>query len=78
MKPAKNLLYFNLARILDRKKITNGQLAEVLGISQGTLSSKMGGITDWKLTEMLKIQSHLFKITREVYGLDFLFERERE
>ena len=78
MKPAKNLLYFNLARTLDKCKITYGQLAAILEVSQGTLSHKMGGITDWKLTEMLKIQSYLCETTREAYGLDFLFERERE
>lgn len=78
MKTAKNLLFFNLARILDKYKITYGQLAEMLQMSPATLSQKMGGKADWKLTEMLKIQSHLYTTTREIYNLDFLFERERE
>lgn len=78
MKTAKNLLFFNLVRILDKYKITNAEIAEVLEISQGTLSQKMGGNTDWKLNEMLKIQEHLLRTTREIYGLDFLFEKERE
>lgn len=78
MKTAKSLLYFNLVKLLDKCKISNSEIAEVLGISQGTLSQKMGGITDWKLTEMLKVQEYLLKATRETYGLDYLFEKERE
>lgn len=78
MKTAKNLLFFNLVRLLDKYKITNAEIAEILEISQGTLSQKMGGNTDWKLNEMLKIQSHLYTTTREIYGLDFLFDKERE
>lgn len=78
MKPAKNLLFFNLVKILDKYKISNAEIAGILDISQGTLSQKMGGYTDWKLKEMLKIQEYLLKATRETYGLDYLFEKERE
>lgn len=78
MKPAKNLLFFNLVKILDKYKISNAEIAGILNISQGALSQKMGGNTDWKLNEMLKIQEYLLKATRETYGLDYLFEKERE
>lgn len=78
MKPAKNLLFFNLVKILDKYKISNSEIAGILKVSQGTLSQKMGGNRDWKLNEMLKIQEYLLKATRETYGLDYLFEKERE
>lgn len=76
MKKARSLLYFNLVKFLDQHQISNNDLAEIIKLSPATLSQKMMGNTDWKITEMLEIQKYLSALTEEKLTLDYLFKKE--
>lgn len=76
MKKARSLLYFNLVKLLDQNQISNNDLAEKINLSPATLSQKMTGNTDWKITEMLQVQEFLSTLTKEKLSLDYLFEKE--
>lgn len=75
MKSSKSLLYFNLCRILDKFKVSNTELSKILNLSISTLSHKMSGKVDWKVTEMLKIQEYIRQLTGEKMTLDYLFQK---
>lgn len=76
MKKAKSLLYINLMKALDKNNIPNNMLADKIGVSYATLSFKLSGISDFKLTEMLKIQKFINEYSAEQYSLDYLFKKE--
>lgn len=63
-------MYHNLMAEMARQKINQSRLAEMLGISDRTMSNKLLGHSDFKLSEMMKIKSQFGKT------LDYLFERE--
>lgn len=76
MKIAKSLLYYNLVKELEKRKISNTKLAENIGMSISTFSLKMTGHFDFKLKEMLVIQKYLKEKTGEDFTLDYLFAKE--
>lgn len=76
MKIARSLLFFNLVKLLDKYKIPNTELANVLGLSPATLSQKMMGNTDWKISEMITTQNYIQELTGEKLTLDYLFKKE--
>ena len=76
MKTAKNLLYYNLVKVLDKNKISYSYLSEIIDISPSSMSMKMSGYYDFKLHEILKIQEFLSEATGEDYSLDYLFAKE--
>lgn len=75
MKIAKSLLFFNLVKLLDKHKISNNDLAEQLKMSPATLSQKMLGNSDWKISEMLEIQKYVNSLSEESFTLDYLFQK---
>lgn len=76
VKTAKNLLYYNLVKVLDKNKISYSYLSEIIDISPSSMSMKMSGYYDFKLHEILKIQEFLSEATGEDYSLDYLFAKE--
>ena len=62
-------MYPNLMAEMARQKINQSRLAELLGISERTMSDKLRGYADFKLSEMMKIRDQFGKT------LDYLFER---
>lgn len=62
-------MYPNLMAEMARQKITQSRLAEMLGISERTMSDKLRGCADFKLSEMMKIKDQFGQT------LDYLFER---
>ncbi len=50
-------MFPNLRAEIARNKITVNQMCDALGISYDTYKNKMSGETDFKLREMLAVQS---------------------
>lgn len=73
---SKSLKYYNLVKILDNKHKKNTDFAKDVDIAYSTLTMKLIGAYDFKLDEMLKIQSYIEKLTGTKYALDYLFEKE--
>lgn len=72
----RKILFSNLEAELIRAKINKSELAAMVGISRGSLSSKLSGKTDFKLDDMQTIKARLETFTGENYTLDFLFKRD--
>lgn len=62
-------MYPNLNAELARNNINLSELADLLKITRSTLSDKLNGKTDFKITECKMIQQQLPNAT-----LDYLFE----
>ena len=72
---AREIIFYNLEAELLRAKINKAELANMIEISTGSMSSKFTGKTEFNLDEMLKIKEKLETITGQKYTLDYLFER---
>lgn len=72
---AREIIFFNLEAELLRAKINKSELAAMIGISTGSMSSKFTGKTEFNLSEMLIIQERLEDISEQKYTLDYLFKR---
>ena len=72
---AREILFYNLEAELLRAKVNKAELATMIEISTGSMSSKFTGKTEFNLDEMLKIKEKLETITGQKYTLDYLFER---
>ena len=72
---AREIIFFNLEAELLRAKINKTELAAMIGISTGSMSSKFTGKTEFNLSEMLIIQERLEDISEQKYTLDYLFKR---
>lgn len=59
-------MYPNLRAEIARKGMTQIELAEMLGLSEGTLSQKMNGRYDFTLSEAIQIKM--------ILGVDMLIE----
>lgn len=65
-------MYANLSAEMARNKITQIDLAKLLNISTSTLSEKMNGKKDFKLSECKKIAKEAF----ENCSIDYLFSEK--
>lgn len=72
---AREIIFYNLEAELMRAKIIKAELAAMIGISVGSMSSKFTGKTEFNLEEMQKIKAKLEEFTGQNYTLDYLFER---
>ena len=72
---AREIIFYNLEAELMRAKIIKAELAAMIGISSGSMSSKFTGKTEFTLDEMLNIKVKLEELTGLSYTLDYLFER---
>ena len=72
---AREIIFFNLEAELLRAKINKSELAAMIGISTGSMSSKFTGKTEFNLSEMLIIQERLEDISEQKFTLDYLFKR---
>ena len=52
MAKAKTIKYPELASELARRGLTQKELAQYLGVNQGTISKKMAGKTEWTIGEI--------------------------
>ncbi len=67
-------MYFNLYAEMSRNNITQKELCKKIGINSSTLSEKLNGKTDFKLSECEKIK----KIFPNKLTIDYLFETKRK
>lgn len=72
---AREILFYNLEAELLRAKINKAELAAMIEISSGSMSSKFTGKTEFNLNEMLSIKERLESSTGQEFTLDYLFER---
>ena len=72
---AREIIFYNLEAELLRAKINKAELAAMIGISSGSMSSKFTGKTEFNLSEMLSIKEYLGSLTGQEFTLDYLFER---
>ena len=72
---AREIIFYNLEAELLRAKINKAELAAMIGISTGSMSSKFTGKTEFNLNEMLSIKERLESYTGQEFTLDYLFER---
>ena len=69
-------MFGNLRAEMSRNRMTGTDMANVLNISHQSFYNKMSGETDFTLSQMMMIQSHLKsvnQIEKENYTLDYLF-----
>lgn len=64
------MFYKNLLVELSKKKIKYHHLALILGINRNTVSHKINGVSDFTVTEAIKIYKDVFQ---ETYSIDYLF-----
>lgn len=72
---AREIIFYNLEAELLRAKINKSELAAMIGISTGSMSSKFTGKTEFNLSEMLIIQARLEDVSEQAFSLDYLFKR---
>lgn len=72
---AREIIFYNLEAELLRAKVNKAELAAMIGISTGSMSSKFTGKTEFNLNEMLIIQEILEGISEREFTLDYLFKR---
>ena len=67
-------MYRNLKAEIARAGLTNPGLAGAIGVKYGTMWRLLNGMQQFRLGEMVAIQSELEKRNGEAYTLDYLFE----
>lgn len=72
---AREIIFINLEAELLRAKLTKTELAAMIGISIGSMSSKFTGKTEFNLSEILSIKEILESRTGKELKLDDLFKR---
>lgn len=72
---ARDIIFLNLEAELLRAKVNKAELAAMIGISTGSMSSKFTGKTEFNLNEMLIIKERLECISEREFTLDYLFKR---
>ena len=72
---AREIIFYNLEAELMRAKLNKAELAAMINISVGSMSSKFNGKTEFNLNEMILIKDKLEFLTGQTYTLDYLFER---
>lgn len=72
---AKDILFSNLEAELSRAGLSKVALAQIIGVSNGALYSKISGKTEFNLGEMQAIANCLETMTEQKLTLDYLFKR---
>lgn len=67
-------MYKNLKAEIARAGMSNPDLAGAIGMKYGTMWRLMNGKQQFRLGEMVAIQSELEERNGEAYTLDYLFE----
>lgn len=67
-------MYKNLKAEIARAGLTNSGLASAIGVKYGTMWRLLNGMQQFRLGEMVAIQSELEKRNGTTYTLDYLFE----
>lgn len=66
-------MYKNLKAEIARAGLTNSEVAEALGTKYATIWRLLNGKRQWRLGEMVAIQSELEERNGATYTLDYLF-----
>lgn len=66
-------MFTNLKKVLEEKHINNTTLAKILGVDAKSIFNKLSGMTEWKLSEIRKIQ----ELCPE-YSMEWLFATEEQ
>ena len=66
-------MYKNLKAEIARAGLTNSKMAEILGVKYATVWRLLNGKRQWRLGEMVTIQSELEERNGAAYKLDYLF-----
>lgn len=72
---AREITFINLEAEILRSKLSKAELASMIGISTGSMSSKLTGKTEFNLSEMLAIRERLETSIGQDFTLDYLFKR---
>ena len=72
---AREIIFINLEAELLRAKLTKTELAAMINISSGSMSSKFNGKTEFNLSEILSIKEILESRTGKELKIDELFKR---
>lgn len=67
-------MYKNLKAEIARAGLTNPEMAGAIGMKYGTMWRLMNGKQQFRLGEMMAIQSELEERNHTTYTLDYLFE----
>lgn len=63
------LLYYNLKQELKAGQITQGQVSELLGLREATISDKINGKSRFTVDEAIRVKKTFFP----KYDLEYLF-----
>lgn len=63
----KNLLFPELIGEMAKRGENQTTLAELLGITPGSINNKMAGRTQWTISEMALISNHYNRSTEELF-----------
>lgn len=66
-------MYKNLKAEIARAGLPNSEMAEALGVKYSTVWRLLNGKRQWRLGEMMAIQSELEERNDATYTLDYLF-----
>lgn len=66
-------MYKNLKAEIARSGLTNAEMAYAIGVKYATLWRLLSGKRQWRLGEMMAIQSELEGRNGAAYTLDYLF-----
>lgn len=66
-------MYKNLKAEIARAGLTHSEMADVIGVKYGTLWRLLNGKRQFRLGEMVAIQSELEERNHASYTLDYLF-----
>lgn len=66
-------MYKNLKAEIARAGLTHSQMADVIGVKYGTIWRLLNGKRQFRLGEMMAIQSELEERNDASYALDYLF-----
>lgn len=66
-------MYKNLKAEIARAGMTNSEMADAIGVKYATLWRLLNGKRQWRLGEMMAIQSELEERNGAAYTLDYLF-----
>lgn len=66
-------MYNNLKAEIARAGLTNSEMADSIGVKYTTLWRLLNGKRQWRLGEMMAIQSELEVCNDAAYSLDYLF-----
>lgn len=71
-------MYKNLKAEIARAGLTNQEMADAIGVKYATVWRLLNGKRQWRLGEMMAIQSELEERNDATYTLDYLFEEGDE